>query len=60
MGRQGAGKRNRERARQERQQEKALKSAERKRAKADAAPVEEGVDPDIAGIVPGPQPVYED
>jgi hypothetical protein len=46
----------RERARQERQQQKAarrLEAKSRKVANPSAAP---GEDPDIAGIVPGPQP----
>ena len=49
-------KRARERARQERQQEKLRRRDEAKvrRANTPAAPGDE--DPDIAGIVPGPQP----
>jgi hypothetical protein len=49
-------KRARERARQEKQQAKAARRAEAKTRKANtpAAPGDE--DPDIAGIVPGPQP----
>jgi len=49
-------KRARERARQERQQEKLRRREETKvrRANTPAAPGDE--DPDIAGIVPGPQP----
>jgi hypothetical protein len=52
-------KRQKERARQDRQREKAAEKDARKRAKAarpDAAP---GEDPDIAGIIPGPQPIQE-
>jgi hypothetical protein len=53
----GATKRQKERARQDKQREKDARKAERKRedrTRTDgAAP---GVDPDIAGIVPGPQP----
>jgi len=49
-------KRARERARQERQQQKAARRLEAKARKA-AAPGSRGdEDPDIAGIVPGPQP----
>jgi hypothetical protein len=47
----------RERARQEKQQQKAARRLEAKNRKAltpSAAPP--GEDPDIAGIVPGPQP----
>lgn len=53
-------KRQKERQRQERQREKSAKREERKREKenrpAGGAP---GEDPDIAGIVPGPQPPPE-
>ena len=55
-------KRQKERARQDRQREKDAKRKQRREEK-DAtprAPTEEGVDPDIAGIVPGPQPIVED
>jgi hypothetical protein len=49
-------KRQKERLRQEHQREK----AERKKARQDEKPPRvagaDGVDPDIAGIVPGPQP----
>jgi hypothetical protein len=49
-------KRARERARQERQQHKAARRAEVKQRKS-TMPVSAGdEDPDIAGIVPGPQP----
>lgn len=50
-------KRARERARQEKQQKKAARRLEAKNRKA-AAPTagESDVDPDIAGIIPGPQP----
>ena len=49
-------KRARERARQERQQLKAARRNEAKARKA-ATPLDRsGEDPDIAGIVPGPQP----
>jgi hypothetical protein len=55
----GATKRLKELARQEKQRAKAEKKEQRKREKAERAPVPEGVDPDIAGIVPGPQPPLE-
>jgi hypothetical protein len=48
-------KRARERARQERQQMKAARRLEAKQRKT-TAPEVTGEDPDIAGIVPGPQP----
>ncbi len=51
-------KRRREAARRERRTDKAERRAERKKAKDDrAASVDSGEDPDLAGIVPGPQPV---
>jgi hypothetical protein len=53
-------KRYRERSRQERQQEKQEKRSQRKKQKTERERmVEEGVDPDLAGIVPGPQPPQE-
>ncbi len=60
MGNPSINKRQKERQRQERQRDKALKREERKREKANkptgGAP---GEDPDIAGIIPGPQPPVE-
>ena len=53
-------KRLKERQRQEKQREKAAKRMERKAEKVDRPAGEAGVDPDIAHIVPGPQPVVED
>jgi hypothetical protein len=49
-------KRARERARQERQQIKAARRLEAKQRKASAPAATGDEDPDIAGIVPGPQP----
>ena len=50
-------KRARERARQEKQKEKTARRLEAKARKAsDTSAGPEGEDPDIAGIVPGPQP----
>jgi hypothetical protein len=49
-------KRARERARQERQQEKFRRRDEAKNRRANTPNVPGGEDPDIAGIVPGPQP----
>jgi len=60
MSRQGADKRNKERARQQKQQEKSRNREARKRDKSAAGAHPPGVDPDIAGIVPGPQPVLEE
>ena len=54
-------KRNRERSQKERQQIKEEQRVQRKEARADrAAKLEEGVDPDLVGIYPGPQPQQED
>jgi hypothetical protein len=52
-------KRLKERARQEHQQEKAAKKAQRKQEKPTRV-TEDGVDPDLVGIIPGPQPPLED
>jgi len=49
-------KRARERARQEKQQQKAARRQDMKQQKAAAPDLRPGEDPDIAGIVPGPQP----
>jgi len=53
-------KRLKEKARQEKQQDKAEKRTQRKVERGQRAPVAPGEDPDIAGIVPGPQPIFED
>jgi hypothetical protein len=51
-------KRERERARDEKKREKERRRQERKNSpRADAAP---GEDPDIAGIIPGPQPIDDE
>jgi hypothetical protein len=52
----GRGKRERERARAEKQKVKAQRREEAKQRRSESGPGEPGVDPDIAGIVPGPQP----
>jgi hypothetical protein len=52
----GRGKRERERARAEKQKQKAVRREEAKQRRNDAVPGDPGIDPDIAGIVPGPQP----
>jgi len=56
---QGRGtKRQREQSRLQQRQSKDLKRDERKRVKAETVSnTPEGEDPDIAGIVPGPQPL---
>lgn len=50
-------KRQKEKARQERQKEKDARRVETRERKANAPPKLDGEDPDIAGIVPGPQPL---
>jgi hypothetical protein len=49
-------KRARERARLEKQQQKAARRQEQKKSRADKPAGAGSEDPDIAGIVPGPQP----
>jgi hypothetical protein len=48
-------KRARERARQEKQQQKAARRLDKAR-RAEKPAAADGEDPDIAGIIPGPQP----
>lgn len=51
-------KRAKEKARQDRKRDKEARREEAKERKANLPPAEEtGEDPDIAGIVPGPQPL---
>ena len=59
-GRATFAKRQKEIARQERAREKAAKRVERKETKGKSDRPQEGYDPDIAGIVPGPQPLPYD
>ena len=58
-GRATFAKRQKEIARQERAREKAQKRVERKETKGKVERPE-GYDPDIAGIIPGPQPLPYD
>ncbi|HEY4486051.1 MAG TPA: hypothetical protein VI702_07025 [Nitrospiria bacterium] len=52
-------KRARERAKREKRQEKILRHEARKNAKETELPPEDGTDPDLAGMRPGPQsPLY--
>jgi len=53
-------KRLKERARQDKQREKEEKRQRKRQERSQRAPGEEGIDPDIAGIIPGPQPIPED
>lgn len=56
MARETYKKRQKEVARQNKQKEKMQRRLQRKEEKAAAGPRSEGEDPDIAGIIPGPQP----
>ncbi len=56
MQRQTALKRQKERSRIEKQREKAASRLERRKDKGPNGSCAPGEDPDIAGIVPGPQP----
>ena len=58
----GATKRQKEAARREKQRKKDERREQRKRDKETnpGSTDDSGVDPDIAGIVPGPQPPLED
>ncbi|WP_437631000.1 hypothetical protein WMF18_28415 [Sorangium sp. So ce315] len=56
MQKQGALKRQKERARQEKQREKDANRLARRREKGPGDNASPGEDPDIAGIIPGPQP----
>lgn len=49
-------KRLKEKARQEKQQDKAVKRDQRRVERDQRPATEDGEDPDLAGIVPGPQP----
>ena len=56
----GTTKRQKEASRREHQQKKAERKEQRKREKETRGPLAPGEDPDIAGIVPGPQPIPEE
>ena len=54
-----ATKRQKEQARLQHRQEKEARKEQRKRERVDRPKGESNEDPDIAGIVPGPQPLPE-
>jgi hypothetical protein len=56
----GLSKRKKELDRVQWQKEKAERKAQRQREKTEKGDAAEGEDPDIAGIVPGPQPPVEE
>ena len=53
-------KRQKEKSRVDKQREKDERRKQRRDERGTRAVGEPGVDPDIAGIVPGPQPIIED
>jgi hypothetical protein len=55
-----AGKRKKEILRQKRQQEKAERRQQRQQERRERVPVGPDEDPDLVGIVPGPQPKPEE
>lgn len=55
----GASKRQKEMARLEKRKEKESQRLQRKSEKENKPQTNEGVDPDIAHIIPGPQPLPE-
>lgn len=55
-GRPSINKRNREQARREKHQAKAERRAQRAVERQNRPAGDEGEDPDLAGIIPGPQP----
>ena len=57
--RHGASKRQKERRREEKRKDKEVRRVERKTVTDERGPLGEGEDPDLAGIVPGPQPLPE-
>ncbi len=56
QGRPSIGKRQKELNRLDRQREKAAERARRADERKNRPPAAPGVDPDIAGVIPGPQP----
>lgn len=54
------GKRQKEKGRVEKRQEKQARRVQRKEERANRPRPDGEEDPDIAGIVPGPQPIPED
>lgn len=59
-GRPSITKRNREQTLRERQKEKQERRAQKAQDKKNRGDLADGEDPDIAGIIPGPQPPLED
>jgi len=59
LGNPSINKRQKERNRQDKAREKEASREQRKREKATRPEGAAGEDPDIAGIIPGPQPIQE-
>jgi len=55
-----SNKRQKELERLERRKEKDERREQRRKEKAERPPTPEGEDPDLAGIIPGPQPKLEE
>jgi hypothetical protein len=53
-------KRQKEKNRQDKAREKEMRRQQRRNDKPERGPSADGVDPDIAGIIPGPQPIPEE
>lgn len=53
-------KRQRERHKQQKKEDKAERRAQRRTERDTRGPAAPGEDPDIAGMIPGPQPLPED
>ncbi len=53
-------KRQKEKNRQDKAREKEMRRQQRRNDKPDRPVGPDGIDPDIAGIIPGPQPIPED
>ncbi len=60
MGNPSVNKRQKEKNRQDKQRDKEVKRKDRRDEKAQKPASPDGVDPDIAGIIPGPQPLPEE
>ncbi len=60
MGNPSVNKRQKEKNRQDKQRDKEVKRKDRRDEKAQKPAAADGVDPDIAGIIPGPQPLPEE
>jgi hypothetical protein len=60
VGNPSVNKRQKEKNRQDKQRDKEVKRQSRREEKAQKPASADGVDPDIAGIIPGPQPLPDE